>query len=195
LSFFIKPFYGYDVSSLLFAQNVQVELYKLNFIRQEDASLHRAVLQYSTGLESLYYGSSWYPYSAAAVRFMGEKSGKRVLLAHAPVKFKMPVSGKLSGIRIGFGILEQAYTIGNTDGVRFHVSAINEKGQEVTLFRRYLDPVSVNSDRGEQTALVEIPEGHDLAYIFLATEMGGNAAWDHSYWSNFAMIPKEENNL
>lgn len=190
--FFVQPFYGFfDISSLLFSNSIQLELYKFTFIHQSD-KYFREIMRDCGGLESLYY-ESCNPINQSMVRFVRGPSGKRVLLAHAPWKFKMPVSFKMAKIRIGFGILEQAYTQGKTDGVSFRVSAIDADGVEIPLFRRDLKPLSIKSDRCEQTAVISVPGSKELEWICLETERLGIGTWDHSYWSNFAVDPKAAN--
>jgi hypothetical protein len=121
-----------------------------------------------------------------------------VLLVHAPgeIRFALP-KGKYS-LTGKFGILAGAYAADNrspTDGVAFSVTVVasNAPKEEITLFTRLLNPLSIEQDRGLQQFAVTSFELDQDADLVLHTKLGvaDNAQSDWSVWK--AVILKKEN--
>ena len=83
-----------------------------------------------------------------------------VLFVHAPSRIELPLPVKTKTVRIGFALKNSAWagTEGRTAGAEFRIS-LQRQGQQTTeLFARQLRPAEAEADRGEQTALIRIPE-------------------------------------
>lgn len=111
----------------------------------------------------------------------------KVLNAHATTE--LVFRGKKTNRRItaSYGILPGAYdgtASGFSDGVEFVISTRRSNGTEKTVFRRFLNPHAVDSDRGTQTLNLPIPETGTESEIILRTLPGpsGNGSYDWSYW-------------
>jgi hypothetical protein len=91
------------------------------------------------------------------------------------------------GIRVAqgrFGIAPGAYLQGKTDGVRFTVEYINERGERRLLFDRYLDPLAKPGDRGMQSFAVALEPGWKGRLACRTSNLEGkNSNWDWSYWT------------
>jgi hypothetical protein len=106
-----------------------------------------------------------------------------VLMVHAPGAVRFRLVGGAYRLRAGFGIRPEAYLQGATDGVEFSVM-LRANGREAPLFRRYLDPLRVQADRGVQNLALEL-ETSDGTELVLRTDPGParNADWDWSFWT------------
>ncbi len=107
------------------------------------------------------------------------------LRVHPPGSVTLPIpKGAIEAIG-SFGILDVAYTIGNTDGVEFLIIAEDDQGKRRTLLSRHLQPRERDEDRGLLKFRVPIDSGEDQRLI-LITRKGpnSNADWDWSVWSN-----------
>jgi hypothetical protein len=105
------------------------------------------------------------------------------IFAHAPSQLVMDI-GEAAAIELGFGIRDGAWQgEGAVKGVCF--SVLGEGSQ--LLFSRCLDPKTVVSDRGPQSARVVIPAGTDQ--IKLNTICTTTCEWAWSYWSRAELVP------
>lgn len=105
------------------------------------------------------------------------------LFAHAPSELTLAV-GSSPSIAIGFGIRDSAWQGDNhSRGVCFSITG--EAAQE--LFSRCLDPKSVTSDRGSQSAHVKIPAG--TSQVKFRTSCVESCNWAWSYWSKAELGP------
>jgi hypothetical protein len=115
----------------------------------------------------------------------GYFQGRRTFNAHAITRLWFRPTPGNAHVFAEFGIFEDAYTRvgGRTDGVEFVVSEINQDGAERILFKRYLDPVHRERDRGLQhldiTALIETK-----SELVFETRPGpaGDFGYDWAYW-------------
>jgi hypothetical protein len=103
--------------------------------------------------------------------------GPEGFFAHAPVDLSLVVNG-WSSLSIAFGLREQSYQEGTTDGVCFSVQDAKDR---TALFERCLDPKSVLEDQGRQEAFVQLPDS--VGRVVLKTDCRGNCSWDWSYWA------------
>jgi hypothetical protein len=105
------------------------------------------------------------------------------IFAHAPSQLVMDI-GEAASVDIGFGIRDGAWQAeGAVKGVCF--SVLGEGSQP--LFSRCLDPRTVASDRGPQSAHVLIPAG--TGWIKLSTTCVKTCDWAWSYWSKAELAP------
>lgn len=109
---------------------------------------------------------------------------QKVLNCHAPCELAFRAPAGSRRITAAFGISHNAYTgDGHTDGVEFVISERHGDGTETTLFRRFLNPISVAGDRGLQhldLTLDHVPTG-DLLVRALPGPSGSNS-FDWAYW-------------
>ena len=99
----------------------------------------------------------------------------------APTALSIPVASARH-LHLGFGIVDGAWTDGGSEGVCFAIKATPDAA--APLWRRCLDPKSVTSDRGAQSAEVELPPG--LATVSAETSCLKSCAWGWSYWNDIA---------
>ena len=104
------------------------------------------------------------------------------LSAPAPTALNIPVAGARR-LRLGFGIEDGAWTTGQVKGVCFEVEGAT--GKPEPLWQRCLDPHDVATDRGPQTAEVDLPAGLDTASV--ATSCLKSCDWGWSYWSDIRL--------
>ncbi len=97
------------------------------------------------------------------------------VFAHAPSELFLD-AGKAQFIDVGFGIRDGAWQQGTVNGVCFSV----ESGGDV-LFSRCLDPKSVPSDRGPQSARIALSKA--VGELKLRTVCVKTCNWAWSYWS------------
>lgn len=120
------------------------------------------------------------------------EDGKHLLHMHAPSRMEFAVPEGLRTITAHFGLMPSAYAPPNaTDGVEFSITWLAPDGQNVELFRRFLNPVTVSADRGMQTLSLAAPEvkGGKLIFRTLPGPTGGNGntAFDWAYWTDVEM--------
>ena len=101
------------------------------------------------------------------------------LSAPAPTALNIPILGARR-LRLGFGIEDGAWTTGQVKGVCFKVEGV--AGGSEPLWQRCLDPHDIATDRGPQTADVDLPAGLDTANV--ATSCLQSCDWGWSYWSD-----------
>lgn len=100
------------------------------------------------------------------------------VFAHAPCEIRIaPDCGERW--RINFGVFEEAWLAGETNGVRFEVRGL-VAGDWTTLATRDLDPLMEPADREGGTFVLDIPPGTQA--ISLTTDPLGNSQWDWSCW-------------
>jgi len=120
------------------------------------------------------------------------ENGQSVLMVHAPGELRFAVNSGKHLLTCKFGILSDAYSqtnIPTTDGVEFSASLL-ESGQETTIFKRFLNPVQVATDRGIQPCgdlAFEVKTQGDLV---LRTHPGpaNNRNYDWSFWTAVQII-------
>ncbi len=106
------------------------------------------------------------------------------LAAQPPRRVTVPVAGARA-VTATFGIEDGAWTSGHTEGVCFAVA--DEHAPGAALWRRCLDPGGVETDRGEQSARIELPSG--TRTLVLDTTCPRSCDWGWSYWSGLAPEP------
>ncbi len=105
---------------------------------------------------------------------------KEDLIAHAPTSLKLPFLNS-EQLYVKFGIRDRAWQEGNTDGVLFAISLLNSSEEKVEIWSRLLQPKQISADRGEQVAIIDLPEQGGI--LIFETRPHGNTARDWSYWS------------
>jgi hypothetical protein len=107
------------------------------------------------------------------------------LLAEAPVTLSTTLFRPASGIRVGYGIANGAWQPADgTNGVCFSV-AFRRGTRTNTLFERCLDPKSAETDRSEQSAVLNQPlQAGDVVTFETKCRVGCGYGW--SYWSHIA---------
>lgn len=105
------------------------------------------------------------------------------IFAHAPSQLFMDI-GEAASVELGFGVRDGAWQgEGAVKGVCFSVLGVDAQ----LLFSRCLDPKTVVSDRGPQSAYVAIPAG--TGQIKLSTICARTCEWAWSYWSKVELAP------
>lgn len=114
-----------------------------------------------------------------------ELGGRKAAMLHAPSRmvFNLPKGARhLTG---EFGFLETAYTDGGgTNGARFLIYW-SDGTRRIDVYQRFLNPVSMVSDRGLQdfaVALDHLPAGR--LYFEIHPGPDNNYSWDWTCWSN-----------
>ncbi len=115
------------------------------------------------------------------------EKGQSVLLVHAPGEVRFRLSPGKYTLNGQFGILKGAYNADNknpTDGVDFSAVIKESSGQTLMLFKRFLNPLVIEQDRGVQKiTAVPFEIKHD-AELVLQTHPGlaNRAESDWSFW-------------
>lgn len=123
-------------------------------------------------------------YSAMTPISEGTIGGQPVMVFHAPSELIVNVPAGATRFAGAFGILEGAYTNGNsTDGAIFTITWVRG-ADETLLFEHSLDPVQRPKDRTLQKFEIQIPRG-DGAKMRLRTLPGpkNSYAWDWTAWT------------
>ena len=112
--------------------------------------------------------------------------GQHLLHMHAPSRMEFIVPSGFKVVRAHFGIMPNAYRGSNkTDGVEFTIEWLAPDGQTHKLYDRYLNPLQIEVDRGEQTLLVEAPHVNGGRLIFRTLPgPAGSPDSDWSYWTD-----------
>ena len=95
-------------------------------------------------------------------------------------------------LRHQFGILDQAYIDGRTDGVEFSISIVrNSPDAEQRVWSAILKPLTHPDDRGTHRFAIDLPD--DVARVIVRTGPGpaGSNAWDWSYLSRLRFESRE----
>lgn len=124
-------------------------------------------------------------YEAALPVSVSQLSDKPVAMLHAPSQmvFELPPRSKnLSG---QFGMLTGSYTgDGHTNGAEFLIYW-SDGSRRVDLFRRFLNPGSLDTDRGLQDFSIAVDRFYG-GRIYFETKPGpyGDNGWDWTTWTN-----------
>ncbi|HEY8383007.1 MAG TPA: hypothetical protein VIL09_12745 [Microvirga sp.] len=101
------------------------------------------------------------------------------LVAQAPAAVPVNLPGKSENLRVGFGIKDDAWRFGSTDGACFR---IKRAATMETVWEQCLEPRRKRRDRGEQAVTVPLGAAAGEALVF-ETACGANCDWDLTYWS------------
>ena len=164
-----------DINSWLYPQNFQVSLSQLHFERQDFKSV--------VGWQE--WNQQLTPVSlTGTLQRIAFDSQKFVWLAHAPATNSIELKGNEQKLTFEFGILDEgvegALQKNVGDGVEFRIIA--EQNEPEVLFSRQLQPMENASDRGVQTASIDLSRVN-AKKIILETKSGRDTEWDWSYWS------------
>jgi hypothetical protein len=103
------------------------------------------------------------------------------VLAHAPTSLNVSTGGRRA-LSVSFGLLDGAWQgEGNTDGVCFRASTTSSRS---LLWERCLDPKQVVADRGQQEAVIAVPDKTEA--VVLETTCRKECSWDWSYWGRIS---------
>jgi hypothetical protein len=110
--------------------------------------------------------------------------GRTVISVNAPSEIALKLDKGTRTVRGFFGIVPGAYSDGGrTDGVEFLVEFVDNRSIRTTLFRRYLQPLTVPSDRGMQQFSVSLAGGPGEIDLLARCGPQDNHSWDWAYWS------------
>ncbi len=109
--------------------------------------------------------------------------GRTVFMMNAPGLVAIPLDGRARALVFKGGMLEGAYTQGDTDGADFVVELRRADGRTEELYRRQLRPKTEAADRGLQTMSVSLPAHAAGDHLVVRTTAGpaGNNSWDWCY--------------
>jgi hypothetical protein len=109
---------------------------------------------------------------------------RRMLNAPATTELAFRVPPGATRIKGAYGILDGAFAGREfTDGVEFVISQRRPNGAETVIFRRFLNPRWVISDRGPQSLDVAVPPKSEGELIFRTLPgPANNASFDWAYW-------------
>jgi hypothetical protein len=118
--------------------------------------------------------------------------GKRFLLVHPVGEVRFDVPEGATAASGDFALRPEAYVGGKSDGVEFLVEfAPSDSAQAASiLYRRMLQPLTVEADRGIQQFRVELPASM-RGQLILRTLPGamGRYDWDWAGWSDIRFEP------
>jgi hypothetical protein len=132
------------------------------------------------------------PYQVSSPHHKASEEGQQVLMVHAPGSLRFRVSAGKHTLTAQFGILKGAYSANNkypTDGVEFSAVIQENNSQELILFKRFLNPQAVETDRGLQNTRVSFEIEKD-AELVLRTHPGAanNIQCDWSFWHGVQIV-------
>lgn len=112
--------------------------------------------------------------------------GKEVLMLHAESRMDFNLTGSEQTVQGSFGILPGASQNGNdTDGVEFVIECISSTGESRELFRRFLDPLRQQDDRGTQHFTITVPSSPEGKLVFRTLPGPHHSqSFDWSYWTD-----------
>jgi hypothetical protein len=144
-----------------------------HFIKEQFPSFNRVPTSANTDLAYLY-----------------QKEGHpHFLQLSAPSSLVYELDGKESRLAFTYGFFPGAYLTGSTDGARFIVERESHGQSPETLFQRFLQPLSLSSDRGPQ--LLDLPlrrvKSGDRLVIRIDPGPAGNNSWDWTYLSRLTL--------
>jgi len=128
------------------------------------------------------------PYQVSSPSHQTSEEGQSVLMVHAPGEMRFRVHPGKHTLTGQFGILKGAYNVGDdlppTDGVEFSAVIAEENGREFLLFKRFLNPLLREADRGLQTITTAPFVTETEAELVLHTHPGAanNSRYDWSFW-------------
>lgn len=116
--------------------------------------------------------------------------GDDLLMLHAPAAMTFVLDGTETRLRFGFGFNPGAHSgEGQTDGAAFIVEHESPGQAPAVIFRRHLQPLGVEADRGEQSAELALPaiRAGDRLHLRIDPGPNENAAWDWTYVNRFTL--------
>lgn len=116
--------------------------------------------------------------------------GGRVLLLHVPGRVGFVLNGPERRLTLGFGFLPGAYTgDGHTQGADYIVEVTHGGAPAREIYRRRLQPVTDDADRGAQSAAIDLPgiAAGDVLTVRTAPIPGGNSSWGWTYLSRVVL--------
>ena len=115
--------------------------------------------------------------------------GKDVLLLNAPGSLIFDLNGRERSVSFSAGLIAGAYQEGRTDGVEFIVELRSVDGALTPLFKRWLQPKSVEADRGMQKFDVNFENATPGSQLIVRTAAGpaNDESWDWSYIANLRL--------
>ena len=128
------------------------------------------------------------PYQVSSPSHQTSEEGQSVLMVHAPGEMRFRVHPGKHTLTGQFGILKGAYNVGDdlppTDGVEFSAVIRETNGRELLLFKRFLNPLLREADRGLQTITTAPFVTETEAELVLHTHPGAanNSRYDWSFW-------------
>ena len=185
-----------NLGAQFFEKKIRVELHRLEASADPKtgafesifSELERQELAFESQKALRILASSWMNSTPIAP----EIRGGNLLFAHAPMELSMPIDATRAEntLKVRFGMFDGTWSEGgNTDGVCFEVWAETASGKQDQLWRRCLNPVQVEADRGEQSASIAVPR-QSVAKLRFVTDAGPTNAWDWSYWSKINVVPQ-----
>lgn len=124
--------------------------------------------------------------------YRGYVDRDEVLVVHAPSEVRYDLEPGVYVLRGGFGIMPDAWLQKLTDGAGFNVSLRDTQGREAPMFKRFLDPVRNEKDRGTHPLKLTI-DVSTHTYVVLRTTVGkkndGNGDW--AYWTGLEIKKTE----
>jgi hypothetical protein len=112
--------------------------------------------------------------------------GGVVTLAHPTSALAVTARAGASEIHVEFGILDEAWQSGKTDGVEFRISTSDARGL-TQLWSRAVAPRERIADRGRLTATIALPKTFEGGEILAETLPGRSADWDWAFWGNITV--------
>lgn len=114
------------------------------------------------------------------------EAGHRYFYAHAPATIRFAVPDTVGSVRGAIGIRPEAYAPDNrapTDGAVFVVRCTMPDGERRVLFRRTLNPRTIEADRGALDFVIALPSSSGRVLDFgISPGPTGNPASDWTYW-------------
>jgi hypothetical protein len=143
-----------------------------------------------------FYPEQFPGFSPLPVRAAGEHvavlevDGGKATLLHVPTELQFDLAGHERQTAFAFGFLPGAYSAdGHTAGADYvlELHRAGQPGREI--YRRALRPVTVEADRGAQTARVNLPAlaAGDRLILRTAPAPGGNSSWGWTYVSHLTI--------
>ena len=168
-------------SSPWFEPKVNVAFFQLDFPHQElpDVPGIKGMPARLANLRVLYSGVV---HAAVGPQILTGPDGGPVLLSRAPSQILLDVPVGAVKLRLGFGLMENTWKTGASDGVEFRVSKVTDDNHLIPLWSRALDPVHREEDRAEQQAAIDLPADAAPRLLLEALPRRENGG-DHSYWS------------
>ena len=121
----------------------------------------------------------------APPRLVRDRSGVSVLAVWPTTALRLPVQGRPTSVRVGFGVVARNRPGGPGAAIQFRVSMVAPDGRAVALWSRLLDPASQPADRGPQHTVLELP-AVPAALLLEASRADGRPV-DPGYWSELAL--------
>ncbi|MGP1609144.1 MAG: hypothetical protein ACTS5G_00455, partial [Burkholderiales bacterium] len=112
-----------------------------------------------------------------------------VFMMNAPGSLTFALSANSQQLRFSGGYLDGAWQQGQPDGADFVIEYLNPDDRVVEIWRRTINPLAVESDRGTQEFSIPLPQAPAGTRLRLRTTPGehGNNAWDWTYVSDLTI--------